>query len=243
MLPAQRHGSEQCLSTIGTLAAEVGEVVLPSTTSRIPLTLFCSSAALHLRRPSPFCSARLHSTNESLSVPDPLSDEFNVRIRLHDVTQRFTTSPSSSERLFESLIPPPLRVVSTSSGISMSSATLYTALHPLFTSSDVCAGPILDDQSSRLFHIIANSAIVIIDHFARLNEDNKIISIWMAAERVLEAGLVWATYLMSQRNLTPSGEHYFPPLGSRATMGPVLKVSSLLASFTARWKSGSAYVD
>ena len=65
----------------------------------------------------------------------------------------------------------------------------------------------------------------------------------MAAERVLESGVVWATYLMSQRRAMPTGEPRFSSTGIRVAMGPVLKVSTLLASFAALWKGASAYVD
>lgn len=99
----------------------------------------------------------------------------------------------------------------------------------------------LDDRSARLFHIIAPSASAIIDHFVRLNEDNSVIGIWMAAERVLEAGLIKATYLLSRPHTTPTtGDHR---LGPKAYMSPILKGSTLLGSFTGRWKSGSAYIN
>lgn len=162
---------------------------------------------------------------------------------LHDITYRFTTIPPPPKDFFESLIPLPMQIASANSDIGIYSATLYTALHPLFTTPDACFSTMPSDASSRLFHIVAKSASIIIDHLARLNDDDKIISIWMAAERVLESGLVWASYLMSQSRTTTTGADRFSTVGSHAPMSPILKVSALLASFAARWNSGSAYVD
>lgn len=155
----------------------------------------------------------------------------------------FTVLPRPSAQVFESLIPHCLRVDAAAPQLSVSSATLYIALHPLFTTHDNSSGGIPLDTSAALFHVISRSASTIIDHFAQLNEDNTIISIWMAADRVLEAGIVWAIYSMSQRGVALVGDHSLLAMGAGLVMRPTMKVSTLLMSFAARCKSVSAYVD
>lgn len=177
------------------------------------------------------------------SNPDPEFDELSILRHWNDIASAFTISPRPSEQFFESLIPLSLQVDLSFSDISIPSATLYLALHPLFTNQGIFSNPTPLNPPSRLFHVIARSARTLIDHFAQLNENNRIISIWMAAERVLEAGLVWAAYLISQRSSSPTGEHSFLSIGTGVAMGAILKVSSLLASFAARWKGGSSFVD
>ena len=145
--------------------------------------------------------------------------------------------------VLEQLVPMPLQINSATSTISIHSATLYTALHPLLTKLESSTGGPQLGGSSRLFHVIPQSASVVIDHFAQLNEEHKIISIWMAAERVLEAGLVWAAYLISQNSTTLPGHRITSIMGTRIAMGPLIKVSTLLASFAARWKSGSVHAN
>jgi hypothetical protein len=161
----------------------------------------------------------------------------------NDITFAFTIFPRPSEQFFESLIPLSLQVDEMRSDITIHSATLYVALHPIFTTLDIISNGVLYNPLSRLFHVVAHSARTVIDHFARLNESNSIISLWMAAERVLEAGLVWAAYLMSQRKASPTGEHCFVSMGTGIAMGVLMKVSSLLVSFAARWQAGSSFVD
>jgi hypothetical protein len=201
--------------------------------------------ALHLRRPSQLCELRLKSTIEDISIYDALSSDLNILSCLHNIAQGFTAFPSQSEKYFESLVPLPLQVSSRCSDITLPSATLYTALHPLFTTtSDACSNSrVLSDTSSRLFHVIARSATIVIGHFDNLNQSNSIISIWMAAERVLEAGVIWASFLMSQRHTAPTEEHHFLGMETHIAMRPILKVSTLLASFAARWKDGLAYTN
>ncbi|KAL2400734.1 hypothetical protein ABEF92_004968 [Exophiala dermatitidis] len=87
------------------------------------------------------------------------------------------------------------------------------------------------------------SAAVMIDHFTKLNQRQMIISLWMAAERVLEAGAVWAAYLMHQRRVSGRGPQGVAAMATDLAFAPIVKVSSLLASFAARWRPGSTYVD
>ena len=155
--------------------------------------------------------------------------------------QCFTVSASLSEDVLESLIPQPLQIHSTTSDMSLNSARLYTALHPLFTRSELFGSGMPNARSSRLFYIIAGSASRIIDHFAELDKDNKIVSIFIAAEQVCEAGLVWAASLPT-RNKNAAVEHQLAAKDISSAMAPIVKVSSLLASFAARWKHGTAYV-
>lgn len=82
-----------------------------------------------------------------------------------------------------------------------------------------------------------------IDHFTKLNQRQMIISLWMAAERVLEAGAVWAAYLMHQRRVSGRGPQGVAAMATDLAFAPIVKVSSLLASFAARWRPGSTYVD
>ncbi|KAH8691389.1 hypothetical protein BGW36DRAFT_438990 [Talaromyces proteolyticus] len=202
-----------------------------------------SCVALHLRRPSHFCEIRLWHYLDDFSTSNNMSNELKIMSHLHNITQRFFTLTFYSERLFEKLIPRPLQIDSIDSDIDIQSATLYAALHPLFTTTNVWSTGKLEGHSFRLFHIIARSAATIITHIAYLNEKNKIISIWMAAERVLELGVVWAAYLLYQKTTTTSSEkHIYSNMGMSTAISPILKVSALLASFNARWKRGSAYV-
>ncbi|EXJ92791.1 hypothetical protein A1O3_01344 [Capronia epimyces CBS 606.96] len=201
-----------------------------------------SATALHFRRPSPFCAMRLRTISEEASSSGHLPDELTVASHLLDLAEKFTISPRPPESTFERLIPVSMQLTSINSPISIHSATLYTALHPLMTNSDAASKGILNDSSMRLFHVIAHSASAVIDHFARLDGGRKIISLWMAADRVLEAGLVWASYLMYHRITTP-GYRPSDSIGTRVAMSPVLKVSALLASFSARWNSATAHVQ
>ncbi|KAH8680691.1 hypothetical protein BX600DRAFT_444917 [Xylariales sp. PMI_506] len=199
--------------------------------------------ALHFRRPVQLHKSQLNIALSNTIDPDISSDELGIVQCWSEIEYAFTISPRPPEQFFENLIPLSLQVDIMSSDIHLRSARLYLALHPLFTHQDVLSNMALPNQGSRLFQIIARSAHTMIDHYARLNETNKIISIWMAAERVLEAGLVWAAYLISHRNSSPMGEHCFLSMGTGLAMSAILKVSALLASFAARWKEGAAFVD
>lgn len=186
---------------------------------------------------------RLQDNLEDHATPSSLSSELRLLSNLHSIFHWFTESPRPSEAYFESLIPLPMQVDTIDSDISISSARLYIALHPLFTTLDVYCSTTPNDPGSRLFHIIANSASIMIDQYTQLNKDNKILSIWLATERILECGAIWAAYLINQSCITPRREFPLSGMGTRTVMSPVLKVSVLLASLTARWKGGLAYVE
>ncbi|KEF57729.1 uncharacterized protein A1O9_05648 [Exophiala aquamarina CBS 119918] len=184
-----------------------------------------SCTMTYFRLQSPYCALRLNSTVGISTSSGMLSDDLNVLTHQQNIIEHITHFPLQSEDFFESLIPLHLQVRLTTSDISIYSATLYLALHPIFTTSD----------------IVACSASAIIDHFARLNEDKKIISISMAASQVLEAGLVWATYLMCRHQTAQAGSFY--AMEPRLALGPILKVSALISSFVARWESGAVYAE
>lgn len=170
-----------------------------------------------------------------------LSDDLHVLSHQQNIIEHIMHFPLQSEDFFESLIPLHLQMRSTTSDISIHSAMLYLALHPIFTTSDVISSGSLNISNSRLFQIVAHSASAIIDHFTRLNEDKKIISISMVAPQVLEAGLVWATYLICRHEIAQAGS--FHGMEPRLALGPILKVSALIASFVARWESGATYAE
>jgi hypothetical protein len=66
----------------------------------------------------------------------------------------------------------------------------------------------------------------------------------MAAERILESGLVWSIYLIVQRmSAAKTRGLTVENMETRTVMEPILKVSSLLASFTGRWKAASIYAE
>ncbi|KIW98492.1 uncharacterized protein Z519_00153 [Cladophialophora bantiana CBS 173.52] len=203
-----------------------------------------SLATMHFGRPSLFFDTQIQLHLEGVPAANLLSDELYIASCLHSISRALTTVPVPTETFLEALIPFPLQVMSLGSEINLSSATLYTALNPLFTDPDRFAGGgILNMASPRMAHIIAKSASIIIDHFNLLNEKNSIISIWLAAERVLEAGTVWAASLVHQQRLAGLRPQHLSATGTDVTLGPIVKVSGLLASFAARWKVGSVYVS
>ncbi|EXJ75646.1 uncharacterized protein A1O5_00153 [Cladophialophora psammophila CBS 110553] len=203
-----------------------------------------SLATMHFGRPSLFFDTQIQLHLEDLPTPNLLSDELYIASCLHSIARALTTVPVPTETFLEALIPYPLQVKSLGSEIDLSSATLYTALNPLFTDPDRFAGVgILNMASPRVVHVIAKSASVIIDHFTLLNEKNSIISIWLAAERVLEAGTVWAASLVHQQRWAGPRPQHLSATGTDVALSPIVKVSSLLASFAARWKAGSVYVS
>lgn len=178
---------------------------------------------------------------ENSAISGILSDDLETLCHQQHIIEQITRYPSQSEDFFESLIPFRLQVTSTSSRIGIHSAMLYLTLHPIFTTSDTLSSVSANVPTSRLLSTVAQSAAVIIDHFACLNQDKKIISICIAAEQVLEAGLVWAAYLISRDQATQIGSFFAMEKG--LALGPIMKVSALLASFVARWESGSAYAE
>jgi len=195
----------------------------------------------HFQLQSPYCALRLKPLVGISVKSGLLSDDLNVLSHQQNIIEQITQFPLQSEDFFESLIPFPFQVTSATSGLSIQSAILYLALHPIFTTPDVISSGSLNMSNSRLFQIISRSAVAIIDHFARLNEDKRIISISMAASQVLEAGLVWATYLVCRHQTAQAGSFY--AMEKRVALDPVLKVSTLIASFVARWESGATYAE
>lgn len=202
--------------------------------------------AIHFRRYSAFCAMYARSAFGTLLAPNPSLESLSVLISLRKAVSRMDHSFQQSGDLLENLIPSPLQVRALPSTVSIDSARLYIALHPLFTASEAFSQPNAGAFPSRLFHVVGNSACTIINHYALLNEENNIICLWMAAEQVLEAGLVWAVYIMNQRQSTPTafgGSQPMLQLSPSFVMDPIIKVSTLLASLTARWRNGSAYAQ
>ncbi|KAL2433859.1 hypothetical protein ABEF95_011393 [Exophiala dermatitidis] len=203
-----------------------------------------SKATTHFRRTSLFLGSQLTLYLRSIPPSDVLADELYVARCLHNISRVLATVSAPTETYLENLIPTFLQVTSLDSEISAHSATLYVALHPLFTHPDSFAGSgIFSNPSPRIIHLIAKSSAAMIDHFTKLNQRHMIISLWMAAERVLEAGAVWAAYLMHQRRASGRGPQGVAAMATDLAFAPIVKVSSLLASFAARWKPGSTYVD
>jgi hypothetical protein len=135
-------------------------------------------------------------------------------------------------------------------GLDIASAKVYLALHPLFTSRPEIISlfssterPILclDKPYVKLINTIARSAALIIETFAQSNKDLKIISLWVAAERILEAGVVWATYLTIVHTQILDGG--LSGLGWSTAMAPLHKCTSLLTSIAQRWRGGTIYPE
>jgi hypothetical protein len=203
---------------------------------------------LHLRRASYYNELQIQAIYDNVSIPDESFDELRTLQKMQRIAHHFQLSPRPSEELFERLIPLHMQIGSVETGMSIHSAMLYLSLHPLFTSFEDLSRSVLVGSSlpppSPLFHIIAHSAYAVLDHFSLLNQQNRIISIAMAAERILESGLVWSIYLIVQRMSTAKTRGLtVENMETRTAMEPILKVSSLLASFTGRWKAASIYVE
>jgi hypothetical protein len=199
---------------------------------------------MHFRRTSLLIDTRLSLYLQEIPLSDGAADDLYAASCLHSITHALATVPFPTETYLESLIPTPFQVASLDSEIQISSAMIYISLHPLFTHPNRLAGrSLLDIPSPRLILAIAKSAAVIIDHFIKLNQRHMIVSIWLAAERVLEAGAVWAAYLIHQSRMSGRGPHGIIALGTDFALAPIVKVSSLLASFAVRWKPGLTYVE
>jgi hypothetical protein len=208
-----------------------------------PLTLVLSSLALHFRRPSLICEIQRVSEPNGAALPQSAINQPAIYDHLLRINQGFATIPRPPQEHFESLIPKELKVLAGDLNISPSSATLYLALHPLFTASrsEIFTTSPLDDSSLDLLRIVAGSASTVIDGFVQLNKSHMIISIWRSAERVLEAGAVWAMYVIKlQLMATPFTRSQ---LRESSAMSPLLKCNNLLASFSERWKAGSIYAQ
>ncbi|CAK7199578.1 hypothetical protein SEUCBS139899_002259 [Sporothrix eucalyptigena] len=226
-------------------------------------------SSLHFRRPSSFCEIQLglssrndltgshtgFSRNEYewqqlveasfTPASSVVVDDLVVLRSLLQIRQQQETQPSSPDHILESLIPVPLQVLpppvlsrarlaDTAPLMSVQSATLYLALYPSPESVLSSRPGEVTMLPSRLFQIAAASAYVIIGEFHRQNGRHRIVSLWMSAERIVEAGIVWVLYILC---------HPQPPLDMGTAIRPILQVSSLLASFSTRWKAGRAYSD
>jgi hypothetical protein len=208
-----------------------------------PLTFVFSSLALHFRRPSIICEMQRISEPNSAAFHQSAASPSAIYDHLLSINQGLATTPRPSQEHFENLIPRELKVLAGDLNISPSSATLYLALHPLFTASrsEIFTTTPLDDSSSDLLKIVANSASAIIDGFIQLNKTHMIISIWRSAERVLEAGAVWAMYVIKlQLMASPSTR---AQLRESSAMSPLLKCNNLLISFSERWKPSLIYAQ
>ncbi|KAI1617334.1 hypothetical protein EDD36DRAFT_160891 [Exophiala viscosa] len=201
-----------------------------------------SSAAHYFRRPSPFCTMHLRTLFADSFTTNTRSAELCTLSHLQEIMDIISTSLELSEGNLENLIPITLQVPSVNTGVSLESATLYIALQSRVTELGLLNPRVVHGPPSRLFQIVANSASTLIDHFIRLNEGNKLISVFMAAERVFEAGLVWSSYLFSHQTAITAGYQLPSRMSIKVMMNPIMRVSALLASFAARWKHGSAYV-
>lgn len=184
---------------------------------------------------------RLRPGAEVLATSGVLSDDLETLCYQQHIVDQIKRFPFQGEEFFENLIPLRFQVSSPSSDISIRSAMLYLALHPIYTTSDAFSCIPAHVPTSRLFQIVAQSAVTIIDHFTLLNEQRKVLSVCMAAVQVLEAGLIWSTYLISLHQPAQSGLLFAMEKG--IALSPIMKVSALLASFVARWEGGSAYTE
>lgn len=207
------------------------------------LTSHISSIAIHFRRPSTYLNNWSLPTARDFSFTNPY-DNFAHHRSARQIAQGFSLNPRPEEGYFLSLIPDKLRVKSANSDISDSQAIAYLPLHPLFTSnisSDVFSQDRQSTNPPELFQIIATSASIVIESIAQQNKDHKFICIWMAAERLVEAGAVWGLYLLVTKKAKIAESD--GGMGMAKAMKPLYSCSTLLASFAERWKVGSAYVD
>jgi hypothetical protein len=177
---------------------------------------------------------------ESLS---DVATQLNVDACLKNIVHAFSASPMPSEAYFIDLIPPELRVNSGEGDIPLSSARLYLALRGRFTSDirDINPDGTLPRCSSTLLRVIARSASTIIDSIAYDNTHQKLVSLWMAAERLMEAAIVWGSYLTILKQ-TENSSGGILAIGLPTAMNPILQCSTVLASFAGRWKKGGIYM-
>ncbi|ERS98583.1 hypothetical protein HMPREF1624_05369 [Sporothrix schenckii ATCC 58251] len=223
--------------------------------------------SLHFRRPSPFCDQYLLGRGSSFSgggsrelewqqllsasftpASSVVIDDLVVLRTCMQIRQHLEARPQIPDYLLESLIPVPLQVLAAppltrtrladttaAPPMSVQSATVYMALHPVVVFPDMILKGGQLSAPSRLFQIVAGAACVLLDEYARQNPRHRISSLWMSAERIVEAGIVWVLYVLAHQQ--------YGLLDVGTAMRPILHVSSLLASFAARWKAGTAYVE
>ncbi|KAL1890445.1 hypothetical protein Sste5346_008273 [Sporothrix stenoceras] len=220
--------------------------------------------SLHFRRPSPFCdryllgpgsfsggSSELEWQQLLASSFTPASsvviDDLVVLRSTLLIRQQLELQPTPPEHFLESLIPAPLQVLgvppltrasladATAPLMSVQSASLYITLYPVAMSPDMIVKGDAAQPPSRLFQLSAAAACVLLNEFTRQNPRHRIVSLWMSAERIIEAGIIWVLYVLAQQN------HQQLDIGT--AMRPVLQASGLLASFASRWKMGKAHVE
>ncbi|KIV96491.1 hypothetical protein PV10_00353 [Exophiala mesophila] len=220
------------------------------------LKLECFTS-LYLCRPSYFCEMYLKIGVENVPTSHYPHDGKAFLTSLYNVTTQVNSIPRLSATSLEDFIPNPYRLDSTRvmdhKTISPETATLYMALHPLFTtlnlnptaasSSSLLSGVNeVSPSSSQMLKSIAMSACALIDHFTLLNDEGQVLSLWLTAGRTLEAGALWVFYLVRRRITLDTGQDGGSLTASEA-VSPLLKVSALLASFAARWSPGVAYAN
>ncbi|KAK8237093.1 hypothetical protein HDK77DRAFT_307152 [Phyllosticta capitalensis] len=192
-----------------------------------------STLSIHFRIPSLYCNSA------PTVIPSGLSEPL-VYHTLYTLTQ-LLNFPKDVSVDMESSIPACLRInlESGPSDVSLGQAQVYLTLHPLFTSP----GAGIHCCSPDLLSKIALAAAAFITHTHKLNKERRVVSIWVTAENVLQAGAAWAAYLMlhSQRD-SPLHDYHVPkPIDKIPPMEPIVRCSSLLASFAERWKGGRRF--
>lgn len=206
------------------------------------LTDDLSTLALHFRRPVSFWP---DSEIRQIIGPDPFTP-IAINNSVLRISESLSLQPRPSQERLEHLIPLQLRVLRSDKGpIPFSSATIYLALHPVFTDylSDLCSDHTSTTQiiSTGLLEIIAASASVVIDRYVQLQEEHMLLSVWIAAERVLEAGAVWATYLLIVKEMQTDDDANSACGNTKKSMLPLWKCGNLLTSCAERWKGGRVY--
>jgi hypothetical protein len=153
-------------------------------------------------------------------------------------------TPVPHHSYFENLIPWHLQIASTDKVIGIQSAMIYISLHPLFTASPaaIFSGRPSDQIPSELLKIVADSSRTILDAYFQRNREHKLTSIWLSAERVLEAGAVWGAYVIFLKRSQTTSDGLFS-ISTNCVMDPIQKCSTLLASFAERWTEGSVYLE
>lgn len=220
--------------------------------------------SLHFRRPSPFCDRYLLGPGSFSGASSDIEwqqllatsftpassvviDDLVVLRSVLLIRQQLELRQPPPEHVLESLLPVPLQVLevppltrarladTTSPLMSVQSATLYIALYPAGISPDAILKGDTVSPPSRLFHLSAAAACVLLNEFTRQNPRHRIVSLWMSAERIIEAGIVWVLYVLAQQ------QHQ--PLDVGIAMRPILQVSALLSSFASRWRTGTVHVE
>lgn len=172
------------------------------------------------------------------------AEALDLARNLYAIGLTLKSVPVFDEVSLEALIPISHQLPRDDSAISLPSAMLYMAIHPVLTDLNLFTHDINGQSPSlRLVRVIARSASAVIDHLTELNQNRMIISIWLAAEEAMKAGVVKVSCIIFQRRVTRPGVQSLNDTESSVTLKSITKVSSLLASFAARWPAGAAYVN